>query len=260
LLKLTTEQLTEVLDRVLKLAPETAALYETSIIDGEDAETLLAEARELMAVRNIRALQEVSALRATTNVLRSRAEELEDASRRDPLTGAINRPWLDRMLESFFLDATTLRVPLSLAYIDIDHFKHINERFGTEHGDKMLGSCVQALNAAIRSGDHGRDFVARFAGEEFVVVLPGADEEGAKQAAQRMLSAIQRIELPAAQGVARITASIGVVSYLPGRQIANAKALLAAADHALYAAKLCGRDRVECFDDFATPIEPRNGA
>jgi diguanylate cyclase (GGDEF)-like protein len=260
LLDLSSEQLAEVIDRILKLTPEIAAVYDTSIIDGDDADALLAEARELLAVRNLHALQEVSALRATTSVLKSRTEALEDASRRDPLTSAINRAWFDRMLESHFAEALASGAPLSLAYVDIDHYKQVNERFGTEVGDKLLASCVQAMNTCIRSKDGGRDFVARFAGEEFMVVLPGADVAGAQRVAQRMLTAIARTELSTSEGKARATASIGLVSHLPEQPIASASALLAAADHALYAAKLRGRNRVECFDDFATQMEQRKGA
>ncbi len=80
LLGMSHEQFNEVVSRVLKLIPETEELYETSIIEAEDAENLLAEARELLAVRNLHALQEVSALQATTSVLLARTEEAEDSN------------------------------------------------------------------------------------------------------------------------------------------------------------------------------------
>jgi len=86
------EQLNEVVARIMKLIPETEALYDTSIIAPEDAENVLAEARELLAVRNLQALQEGSNLQATTSVLLTRTEEAEDSSRRDPLTGGAEPP------------------------------------------------------------------------------------------------------------------------------------------------------------------------
>jgi diguanylate cyclase (GGDEF)-like protein len=248
LLGMSHEQFTEVVERILKLIPETEELYETSILNAEDAENLLAEAREMLAVRNLHALQEVSSLQATTSVLLNRTEEAEDSSRRDALTGALNRPWLDRLLDREFTQAVVFGRDLSIAHIDIDHFKHINERFGTQTGDRVLQSCAQALQSCVR----GSDLVARFSGEEFLVVLPGTDQQIARQVAGRMLAALADNDHDPQSGSVRITASIGVATYTPRQRFASTLALLEAADHALYAAKLCGRNRVECFDELST--------
>lgn len=243
LLNMSQEQFTDVVERILRLIPETEELYETSLLDAEDAENLLAEAREMLAVRNLHALQEVSSLQATTSVLLNRTEEAEDSSKRDVLTGALNRPWLDRMLDREFTQAVVFGRDLSIAHVDIDHFKHINERFGTEAGDRVLQSCAQVLQSCIR----GSDLVARFSGEEFMVVLPGADQQIALQVAQRILTAITDADHdPRSEGL-HITVSIGVATYTTHQRFASTLALLEAADHALYAAKLCGRNRVECF-------------
>lgn len=248
LLDLSREQFMEVVERILKLIPETEELYETSIMNAEDAENLLAEAREMLAVRNLHALQEVSSLQATTSVLLNRTEEAEDSSKRDILTGVLNRPWLDRLLDREFTQAVVYGRDLSIAHVDIDRFKHINERFGTGVGDKVLQSCAQVVQSCIR----GSDMVARFSGEEFMVVLPGADQPIAQQVAQRILTALAETDHdPQSNGV-RLTASIGVATYTSRQRIASTVALLEAADHALYAAKLCGRNRVECFDQLST--------
>src|SRR5262245_28197847 len=247
LLGMNQETFTEVVTRVLSLIPETEALYETSILDGDDADNLLAEARELLAVRNLHALQEVSALQATTSVLLTRTEEAEDSSRRDALTGALNRPWLDRMLDREFTQAVVFGRDLSVAHVDLDRFKQINERYGTAVGDKVLRSCAHALLACVR----GSDLVARFSGEEFVVVLPGTDRDIARQVAQRMLAALAETNHDPESGSIRVTASIGVATYAPRQRFPSTLALLEAADHALYAAKLCGRNRVESFEDLS---------
>lgn len=247
LLGMSHEQFNEVVSRVLKLIPETEELYETSLIDADEAENLLAEARELLAVRNLHALQEVSSLQATASVLLARTEEAEDSSRRDPLTGALNRPWLDRMLDREFTQAVVFGRDLSIAHLDIDRFKAVNERYGQEIGDQVLQSCARALLGCVR----GSDLVARFSGEEFLVVLPGADGEVAKQVAQRMLAALAGLDHHPETGNVRITASIGVATYTMRRRFPSTLALLEAADHALYAAKLCGRNRVECFEDLS---------
>lgn len=245
LLGMNHEQFNDVVARVLKLIPETEELYETSLLAAEDADNLLAEARELLAVRNLHALQEVSTLQATASLLLARTEEAEDSSRRDPLTGALNRPWLDRMLDREFTQAVVFGRDLSIAHVDIDRFKTINDRHGSQVGDKILRSCAQTLAMCVR----GSDLVARFSGEEFIVVLPGADREIAKQVAQRMLAALANAEHDQEIRDVRITASIGVATYTARQRFPSTLALLEAADHALYAAKLCGRNRVECFDE-----------
>jgi diguanylate cyclase (GGDEF)-like protein len=247
LLGMTHELFNEVVTRILKLIPETEELYETSIMQADDAENLLAEARELLAVRNLHALQEVSALQATTSVLLTRTEEAEDSGKRDALTGALNRAWLDRMLDREFTQAVVFGRDLSIAHVDLDHFKKINERFGTQAGDTVLKNCAVALQSCVR----GSDLVARFSGDEFMVVLPGTDREIAGQVAQRMLAALTAIEHGEAAPGARLTASIGLATYTPKQRFPSTLALLEAADHALYAAKLCGRNRCEAYEELS---------
>lgn len=255
LLGMSNEQFTAVVGRILSLIPETEELYETSIIEAEDAENLLAEARELLAVRNLHALQEVSNLQATTSVLLTRTEEAEDASRRDALTGALNRAWLDRLLDREFTQAVVFGRDLSIAHVDIDRFKAVNEKFGTEVGDRVLKSCVQKLQSCVR----GSDLVARFSGEEFMVVLPGADRNIAKQVAQRMLDAFAQPDNDPETGNVQITTSIGIATYTSRQRFPSTLALLEAADHALYAAKLCGRNRFESFEDLSNSSRPAVG-
>ncbi|HEY6645424.1 GGDEF domain-containing protein [Povalibacter sp.] len=241
------EAFTEVVSRVMSLIPETEALYETSILDADDAENLLAEARELLAVRNLHALQEVSSLQATTSVLLTRTEEAEDSSRRDPLTGALNRAWLDRLLDREFTQAVVFGRDLSIAHVDIDRLKNINDKYGTELGDEVLKNCTIKLQSCVR----GSDLVARFSGEEFLVVLPGTDRNIVKQAAQRMLNAVADMRVTSPDGPVGVTVSIGLATYTTRQRFPSTLALLEAADHALYAAKLCGRNRFEAYEDLA---------
>ena len=251
LLSLSDEDISSVITRVLQLIPETEELYETSILPGDAAETLLAEARELLAVRNLQALQEVSALQATASVLLSRTEEIEDTSRRDPLTGVLNRGWLDRLLEREFNQASVLGRDVSLASVDLDHFKLVNEKHGPQIGDELLKACAQALQGCVRESD----LVARYAGEEFMVVLPGTELDIARQIAERMQRAIAAVSVASPSGPASITASIGVVSCGPKTKYTHVTAFLEAADHAVYTAKLRGRNRVESLTE--PPPPPR---
>ena len=248
LIGLGNEAFTEVVGRVASLIPETEALYETSILGADDAENLLAEARELLAVRNLHALQEVSTLQATTSVLLTRTEEAEDASRRDSLTGALNRAWLDRLLDREFTQAVVFGRDLSVAHVDIDRFRTIKDRVGSEIGDRILKHCVSRLQTCVR----GSDLVARYSGEEFMIVLPGADRDIAKQVAQRILNAVNETNMdPEGNEPITISVSIGLATYSTRQRFPSTLALLEAADHALYAAKLCGRNRFEAYEDLS---------
>jgi diguanylate cyclase (GGDEF)-like protein len=131
-----------------------------------------------------------------------------------------------------------LRSPIALMMIDIDHFKRLNDRFGHATGDEAL--CVFAATAQQALRDH--DIMGRLGGEEFALVLPGTDLEGALQAAERLRIAVAAAVLPTSGSQYSMTVSIGVVVIDPNEHI---KSALARADHALYAAKSAGRNRVE---------------
>ncbi len=238
------EQFTEIVTRVLKLIPEAEELYETSILDAAEAETLLEQARELMTVRNLTALRDVQALQETAAVLMSRTEELEDAARRDPLTGALNRMWSERLFDREYTQAVMFSRSLSIALINVDHFKRINDAVGLEGGDRVLKSCADTIQTNIR----GSDVLGRHSGDTFLIILPGTDETLAGQVCNRILTSVKEMPHTACQEALKITVSIGIATYTPQHRFTNASELLQAADHALYRAKLTGRNRVERFD------------
>lgn len=156
----------------------------------------------------------------------------------DSLTGLVNRRAFFERTESARMLTTRLRSPISLMMIDIDHFKNLNDRFGHATGDEAL--CVFADTARLTLRDH--DIMGRLGGEEFALVLPGTDLDGAKQAAERLRTAVSAAVLPTSGNQYAMTVSIGVVVIDPNEPINSA---LARADHALYAAKSAGRDRIE---------------
>jgi diguanylate cyclase (GGDEF)-like protein len=156
----------------------------------------------------------------------------------DSLTGLVNRRAFFERTDTARLLATRLRSPISLMMIDIDHFKKLNDRFGHATGDEALCLFADTVRLALR--DH--DIMGRLGGEEFALVLPGTDLEGAKHAAERLRTAVAAVVLPTSGNQYTMTVSIGVVVIDPHEHINSA---LARADHALYAAKSAGRDRVE---------------
>jgi len=156
----------------------------------------------------------------------------------DCLTGLANRhAFLERAGQ---LRQAALRQcqPLALAMMDIDHFKQINDRFGHASGDEALVVFASTARAVLR----GHEAVGRLGGEEFALVLPNTDLQGAVQAAERLRVAVRAATVITSGPPYTMTVSIGVVVLDPNEELGAA---LARADRALYAAKRGGRDRVE---------------
>lgn len=166
-------------------------------------------------------------------------ETLSHQSIRDPLTGLFNRRYLEEALQREMARAARSGQPVSLAMIDVDHFKRFNDVYGHAAGDSVLVSLSQMLQSKVRD----TDIVSRYGGEEFVVVFTEAGPETAAMRAEQLREAAKKLEVVrAGQRLSAITISIGVAGH-PG-QGERPEDLLRAADAALYVAKNSGRDRV----------------
>ena len=157
----------------------------------------------------------------------------------DSLTGLHNRRWLEDALPRQMARAQRSQQPLSLLMVDIDRLKPINDRFGHLTGDAVLGRVSQLLMSGVRP----QDLLARFGGEEFAVVLPAADLEGAVTVAGRLRAAVEaNTRDDDSQDVPSTTVSIGVAAMAPGDRLDD---LVARSERALSRAKATGRNRVQ---------------
>jgi len=161
-------------------------------------------------------------------------EEQASEARIDSLTGLANRRALEEILAAEISRAHRFAHQLAVVVLDLDRFKEINDSFGHAAGDVMLRAVSQLLSSLARQGDS----VARWGGEEFVVVLPETDHEGALRFAERLRRTIEAHSV----GEMRTSASCGVATMLPEDTVDD---LVGAADHALYQAKSNGRNRTE---------------
>ena len=176
--------------------------------------------------------------------LRREHAEARELSRRDSLTATYNRRYLDECLATLLdqpLDPAVRTLGLSVALVDIDHFKQVNDRFGHAGGDEVLVA-VAAVLAREAGGD-----LFRFGGEEFAVLLPGATAEDALREAERLRRAVAEGD---AERAGRVTVSIGVAALRRGD---TCDTWLNRADAALYEAKRLGRDRVARAEDALQP-------
>jgi diguanylate cyclase (GGDEF)-like protein len=179
--------------------------------------------------------------------LRGQRIALTEAERRaqtDPLTGVLNRRSLIERLDAACTRARTRGLPISLLFIDLDHFKEINDTFGHAAGDACLSAIVGPIQSELRQSD----VIGRYGGEEFVVILSSADAIAAQPIAERILRRVAAIRVEGHGEPISLTCSIGIAtSDMLG---VWGQHLLARADAAVYVAKRAGRNRVQ----FAEPM------
>nr|WP_281376035.1 biofilm regulation diguanylate cyclase SiaD [Halomonas cerina] len=169
------------------------------------------------------------------DLLHERNQTLEDVSTRDPLTGLANRRHLTKHLDCMAADKRQAG-PLSLAMVDIDHFKRINDRHGHAAGDRALVALAQTLKSALRAND----LCGRWGGEEFLLVLPDTGLDQAEALVRRLGERLRGLDLRLGAERLVLTASIGIAEHHPGEDYRDT---IYRADQALLDAKREGRDR-----------------
>jgi len=164
--------------------------------------------------------------------------ELNLQAMRDPLTGLYNRRQLEESLHREVLRARRLGGTVGVMAIDVDHFKRVNDTLGHEVGDRALRGIAEELASCVRE----EDIACRAGGEEFVIILPGTGRTALRARAEAVRRTIERAQIPAGEGMLKLTVSIGLASFPAYGD--TGRAVLRAADVALYKAKGAGRNRV----------------
>lgn len=167
------------------------------------------------------------------------AHAMYEAALRDGLTGIFNRRYFEERLRSEFSFAARHGTGLALLFLDLDHFKLVNDTYGHSAGDRVLQTLADMLQRQVRSAD----IVCRYGGEEFAVLMPDTVTDHAVSRAEELRKAALALELPGPASAGQLSMSVGVATYpVHGRRAAD---LVRASDAALYAAKRHGRNRVE---------------
>ncbi len=185
---------------------------------------------------------DISERKKTEQELAALQKQLEEYSFKDGLTGVANRRMFDRVMDENWGEAARRRQPLSVILVDIDNFKQYNDRHGHLQGDECLKRIGSVLTSAAK---RARDFVARFGGEEFVIILPETDAQAAMSVAQRCHRLLLREQIPHGDSDAGqlVTLSIGLGTIVPSRDD-TVGGFLEQVDQRLYQAKRTGKNRI----------------
>ncbi|HHJ39694.1 MAG: hypothetical protein AXA67_00745 [Methylothermaceae bacteria B42] len=198
--------------------------------------------QEAEAQRNSEVDQKVRAMTERLQALERESQELHQRLRLahqqalyDPVTGLPNRKAVEERLAQEFSRWQRFKQPVSLLVWDIDRFKQINDRFGHQAGDKALRIVAQTLGQGIREAD----FIGRYGGEEFVMLLPGTEVEGGLKVAEKLRRAVETCGFNSRGKPVPITISCGITEFREGDRVETA---FERADKALYEAKQAGRN------------------
>ena len=184
-----------------------------------------------------RQAREEGKLRAMTETLSARSQNLERAALTDALTGMQNRRYFDDALKEYLGEFRRIEKPVGLMIVDLDHFKQINDSHGHDVGDEVLRAVADCLKDMTRY----HDVVARLGGEEFAVVAPNMDTELLVRFAERIRKAIAGLAVVSGTVRLKVTASVGLAVW---DRKESAETLFRRADQQLYQAKKTGRNRV----------------
>ena len=164
---------------------------------------------------------------------------IERLSMHDQLTGLPNRRNFESRMNQEWSRAQREQTPLSLLMIDIDNFKIYNDSYGHQQGDTALMTAAKAFKQALKRPG---DFAVRWGGEEFIILLPNTDSNGAMEVAEQVRKSVEEVVIPGKR-MSKVTVSVGVHTWIPGQE-STIDELITNADTALYEAKNQGRNRV----------------
>lgn len=210
---------------------------------------LVDETRSTMN-QNQRLQRELATSSQEVSSLRVHLEEVRREAMTDSLTGIANRKYFDMQLREAITEALVQGGPLSLVFMDIDHFKQFNDRHGHQLGDQVLRLVARCLTDCVK----GRDTAARYGGEEFAVILPATPLEAATIVAEQIrknVASKRIVRRRTDEDLGGITLSLGVAQYMPGE---NEQALVERSDAALYVAKRSGRNQTASERDLDQPV------
>jgi len=233
------EEFNELITEINNELPKISRLFDLNLKDEIARGQLLDEARELSMERSIYFIKQSEEDRRQVENFEEQVKDIEEESLHDHLTKVFNRKYIDRVLVEEYESSNINRWPLSLAFIDVDNFKTINDTHGHLVGDNVLISIANFFASNIRESD----VLARYGGDEFILMLPGASSEIAEGMLNRLIKQHnEELKVNIDGKSLAPTVSIGLVTHMDNNDFDTLKDFIRAADKALYKAKDLGRN------------------
>jgi diguanylate cyclase (GGDEF)-like protein len=239
-------------------AQDVAQILEINIPESTGYAQIVQDASEALTQLTLQSQQQVLKVEQEQRKATNRLQELEEANRLlaqnanlDPLAGVYNRRFVEGFLEREIARSSRFKRPLSILFIDVDHFKEINDQHGHPAGDAVLQQIAQLMKANTRESD----CLCRYGGEEFVLALVETDLLGAQHVAEkiRRMAAGWKFKCPGVEQEFHVTVSIGIATTNPNRPMTK-EVLIQMADESTYAAKREGRNCVCALRKRVTPL------
>ncbi len=220
-------------------------LFDVNFDDEIKQGQILEEAREVTLLRSIHFIKQTEHDQHQIEDIAEQVREITKENQLDYLTKVYNRKHFERLLEEEYENSNINRWPLSIAFIDIDNFKEINDTHGHLTGDKIITAIADFFSDNIRQ----TDILARYGGDEFILMLPGSTAQIAEEALSRLITLLTTSTQINIDGQTLTpTVSVGLASHMDINSFANAENFIRAADKALYKAKAAGRNCLAVYD------------
>lgn len=246
-LKISEEEIYEFTDLIAEKTVEILKTFELDPGNMKPYSRILEEANEELGRMNLSYEQLVMELKQAKEMAESSAveawearEKLKELVIKDGLTNLYNHRFFQDFLDKELLRVERYKRILSLIFIDIDHFKNVNDTYGHPQGDVVLRTIAEIFETTVRKPD----IAARYGGEEFAVVLPETDINGAVVLAERLRKLVEEREIEVENGSIKVTISLGVTTYNSMNGKKTKEELVQSADKALYSSKQTGRNKL----------------
>ena len=239
MLGIDSESFNDLISEINNELPKISDLFEIDLLDEIERGRLLDEAREITMERSIHYIRQAEDTQRYVLNIEQRVKNIEEESQYDHVTQAYTRKYIDKILSEEFEYANNHRWPLSLAFIDVDKFKNVNDKYGHLFGDSVLTSIVDFITQNIRESD----VIARYGGDEFILMLPGSTTETAEGLLSRLMTLQnESLKIPIEDEFYTPTLSIGLATHMDKVNFDDVNSFIRAADSALYKAKQEGRN------------------
>lgn len=249
-----TISLRHLLENIQEQLPALADMLQMTAPPLQDNESLLAEAQQLLFQQTLQLKARLDTHQVELASLRQRQDELEERSRTDVLTGLANRSWLEEQMHKRFVLCQQQSRIMSVVFIDLDHFKKLNDQYGHQMGDNVLQKFGKTLQSLVRDGD----LAGRWGGEEFLVILPDEDAQSAQIFAKRIAQRLEKTPMAHDdQEPIHVSVSIGIACLDDGG-FGSADELIDAADKSMYFIKHTGRGGIAVYGDRGATVTPIN--